>query len=386
MRRLIFGEEHESVRRLAKEFAQTEVAPFLEDWGREGIVDRSLYRKAGAAGLLGMNLPEKYGGGGIDDFRYNVVVDEELTRVGGSAVYMGIGGFNDLCAPYFDHYADDAQKARWLPGLCSGELVCAVAMTEPGTGSDLGGVRTSARRDGSDFVVNGAKTFISNGINADLVIVVARTDPDAAITARNKGLSLLVLERGMPGFERGRTLDKIGLHAQDTAELYFDDVRVPADNVLGDLNQAMAYLRGNLVRERLSIAVNSATSMEVALGEALTYTKARTAFGQRIADFQATRFTLAEMATQVQVARVFLDQCIAEHVEERLTETEAAMAKWYVTEVQQRVISKALQLHGGYGFMKEFPIAREFVDARVSTLYGGTTEIMKEIIGRSLTR
>ena len=382
MRRTLFDDEHESVRALAKEFAEAEVAPYLDDWGKAGIVDRSLYRKAGAAGLLGMNLPDKYGGGGIDDFRYNVVVDEELTRVGGSAVYMGIGGFNDLCGPYFGEFADDEQKVRWLPGLCAGELICAVAMTEPGTGSDLAGIRTTARRDGSDFVVKGAKTFISNGINADLVIVVAKTDPDAG----SKGISLLVVERDMPGFERSRTLDKIGLHAQDTAELYFDNVRVPAANVLGELNQGFGYLRHNLVRERLSIAVNSATSMEVALQEALTYTKGRKAFGQRIADFQVTRFTLAELATQVQVVRVFLDQCIVEHVEGLLTDTEAAMAKWYVTETQQAVVSKALQLHGGYGFMTEFPVAREFVDARVSTLYGGTTEIMKEIIGRSLTR
>jgi alkylation response protein AidB-like acyl-CoA dehydrogenase len=382
MRRTLFHDEHESVRAMAKEFAETEVAPHLEEWNRAGIVDRSLFRKAGAAGLLGMNLPDKYGGGGVDDFRYNVVVNEELTRVGGSAVYMGIGGFNDLCGPYFGDFTDDDQKARWLPGLCSGELISAVAMTEPGAGSDLAGVRTTARRDGSDFVLKGAKTFISNGINADLVIVVAKTDPEAG----SRGISLLVVERGMPGFERSKTLDKIGLHAQDTAELYFDNVRVPADNVLGEVNEGFAYLRKNLVSERLSIAVNSMTSMEVALSEAVTYTKDRMAFGQRIADFQATRFTLAELATQVQVARVFLDECLAQHVDKQLTETDAAMAKWYVTETQQTVVSKALQLFGGYGFMKEFPVAREFVDARVSTLYGGTTEIMKEIIGRSLTK
>ncbi|MGV1010166.1 MAG: acyl-CoA dehydrogenase family protein [Dermatophilaceae bacterium] len=382
MRRTLFDDEHESVRSMAKEFAETEVAPHLEDWNRAGIVDRSLFRKAGAAGLLGMNLPDKYGGGGVDDFRYNVVVNEELTRVGGSAVYMGIGGFNDLCGPYFGDFTDDDQKARWLPGLCSGELISAVAMTEPGAGSDLAGVRTTARRDGADFVLKGAKTFISNGINADLVIVVAKTDPNAG----SRGISLLVVERGMTGFERSKTLDKIGLHAQDTAELYFDNVRVPASNVLGEVNEGFGYLRKNLVSERLSIAVNSMTSMEVALSEAVTYTKDRMAFGQRIADFQATRFTLAELATQVQVARVFLDECLAQHVAKQLTETDAAMAKWYVTETQQTVVSKALQLFGGYGFMKEFPVAREFVDARVSTLYGGTTEIMKEIIGRSLVK
>ncbi len=382
MKRNIFDEDHEALREVAREFAQKDVVPNLEAWAKAGIIDKGMFRKAGAQGLLGMTVPSEYGGGGMDDFRFSVVVNEELARYCGNAIAMAISGYNDLCAPYFEEFASPEQKQRWLPGLCSGELVSAIAMTEPGAGSDLAGIRTTARWDGEHYVLKGAKTFISNGINADLIVTVVKTDPDAG----RKGVSLLVVEGGMAGFERGSSIKKVGLHAQDTAELFFDNVKVPKENLLGQEGAGFGYLMHNLVRERLSIAVAAMTSMEVALDEAVTYTKNRMAFGQRVADFQTTRHRLAEMATRVEVARVFLDRCIQEYVAGTVSEIEGAMAKWYVTELQQQIIADSLQLHGGYGFVTEYPIAREYLDARVTTLFGGTTEIMKEIIGRSLTK
>ncbi len=382
MKRNIFDEDHEALREVAREFAQKDVVPHLDAWAKAGLIDKGMFRKAGAQGLLGMTVPTEYGGGGMDDFRFSVVVNEELARYCGNAIAMAITGYNDLCAPYFEEFASPEQKQRWLPGLCSGELVSAIAMTEPGAGSDLAGIRTTARWDGEHYVLKGAKTFISNGINADLIVTVVKTDPDAG----RKGISLLVVEAGMPGFERGSSIKKVGLHAQDTAELFFDNVKIPKENLLGQEGAGFGYLMHNLVRERLSIAVAAMTSMEVALDEAVMYTKNRMAFGQRVADFQTTRHRLAEMATRVEVARVFLDRCIQGYVEGTVTEVEGAMAKWYVTELQQQIIADSLQLHGGYGFVTEYPIAREYLDARVTTLFGGTTEIMKEIIGRSLTK
>lgn len=346
------------------------------------MVDRTVFTQAGSLGLLGMDVDAKYGGGGIDDFRFNVALNEELSRIGAGSVVMNLCGFNDLIAPYLNQLCSPEQKQRWLPGLCAGTLIAAVAMTEPGSGSDLAGITTTAIKDGDSYILNGAKTFISNGILADVVIVVAKTAPDAG----RKGISLFLVETDLPGFVRGRKLNKIGLAAQDTAELFFDNLRVSADCLLGEEGHGFDYLMHNLVRERLSIAVMSATSMEVALEEAVRFTKERSAFGRRVADFQSTRFTLAELATEVEIARVFLDRCLVEHVEERLTATEAAMAKWWITELQQKVITRSLQLHGGSGFMTEYRIGREFVDARASTLYGGTTEIMKDIIGKSVAR
>ena len=382
MERLLYSDDHHAVRALARDFARSHLEPHLERWAAAGIVDRTVFTQAGSLGLLGMDVDEKYGGGGIDDFRFNVALNEELSRIGAGAVVMNLCGFNDLIAPYLNQLCSPEQKQRWLPGLCAGTLIAAVAMTEPGSGSDLAGITTTATKDGASYILNGAKTFISNGILADVVIVVAKTAPDAG----RKGISLFLVETDLPGFVRGRKLDKIGLTAQDTAELFFDNLRVSADCLLGEEGHGFDYLMHNLVRERLSIAVMSATSMEVALEEAVRFTKERSAFGRRVADFQSTRFTLAELATEVKIARVFLDRCLAEHVEQRLTATEAAMAKWWITELQQKVISRSLQLHGGSGFMTEYRIGREFVDARASTLYGGTTEIMKDIIGKSLTR
>jgi alkylation response protein AidB-like acyl-CoA dehydrogenase len=380
MKRTVFTEDHELFRQSFRTFVEREITPNFERWEQAGIVDRSMFTAAGASGFLGIDAPEQYGGGGVDDFRYNFVISEELAYAGVASAGMGITLHNDVCLPYFLNLTTDAQKERWLPGICSGELVTAIAMTEPAIGSDLASMTTSAIRDGDHYVVNGGKTFITNGINADLVITAVKTDP----TERHKGMSLLVLERGMPGFERGRNLDKVGLHAQDTAELFFTDVRVPAENLLGDEGMGFLHLVDNLPQERLSIAVGAMAAARQALRWTIEYTHDRTAFGQPIASFQNSRFVLAEMATEIEIGEVFMDRCVEALVAKELTVEEAAMAKWWATELQKRVVDQCVQLHGGYGYMLEYPIARAFCDSRIQTIYGGTTEIMKEIIGRSL--
>jgi acyl-CoA dehydrogenase len=378
MTRAIFEPEHEAFRESVGTFLDKEVVPFHEQWEKDGIVDREVWAKAGAQGLLGLQLPEQYGGGGTSDFRYNAVIGEEMTRRGvyGCAFTL----FNDMIAPYLVSAANDEQAARWFPGLCAGTTIAAIAMTEPGAGSDLQGIQTRAVDAGDHYVLSGQKTFISNGILADLVVVVARTDPDAG----HQGISLLVVERGMEGFERGRNLDKIGQHAQDTAELFFDQVRVPKANLLGEEGSGFVQLMTNLAQERLSIAVSAAAACESLLDETLRYVKERTAFGRPIGTFQATRFTVAEMATEAHIARVFIDDCLARHVAGELDAKTASMAKWWTTELQNTIADRAVQLHGGYGYMAEYPVARAFVNSRVQTIYGGTTEIQKEIIGRSL--
>ncbi len=380
MRRTILTEEHEMFRASFRTFIDREIAPHFERWEQAGIVDRSLFSAAGAAGFLAMAAPEEYGGGGVDDFRYNLVIGEELAYSGFASPGVGITLHNDVCLPYYLSLTTDEQKARWLPGICSGELITAIAMTEPAIGSDLASMTTSAIRDGDHYVVNGAKTFITNGINADLVIVAVKTDP----SERHKGMSLLVLERGMEGFERGRNLEKVGLHSQDTAELFFTDCRVPVANLLGTEGMGFMHLVENLAQERLSIAVGAVAAARQALRWTLDYTHERTAFGQPIASFQNSRFALAEMATELEIAEVFLDRCVDALCAEELTVEEAAMAKWWCTELQKRVVDQCVQLHGGYGYMLEYPIARAYCDVRIQTIYGGTTEIMKEIIGRSL--
>lgn len=374
----IFTQEHEDFRAVAGRFLDKEVVPFHDQWEKDGVVDREVWRKAGAQGLLGLQLDEKYGGGGTSDFRYNAVLGEEMTARGvyGAAFPL----FNDMIVPYLVASANEEQKDRWFPGLCSGELIAAIAMSEPGAGSDLQGIRTSAVDKGDHYVLNGQKTFISNGILADLVVVVARTNPDAG----HQGISLLVVERGMDGFERGRNLDKIGQHAQDTAELFFDNVAVPKENLLGEEGQGFLYLMTNLSQERLSIAVSAASACEHVLDLSLAYVKEREAFGRPIGKFQHTRFTLAEMATETHIARVFIDDCIKRHVAGELDAKTASMAKWWTTELQKRIVDQGLQLFGGYGYMTEYPIAKAFLNSRVQTIYGGTTEIQKEIIGRSL--
>jgi len=377
-RRAIFEPEHESFRDAVGAFLDKEVVPFHDQWEKDGIVDREVWAKAGAQGLLGLQLDEEYGGGGTPDFRFNAVIGEEMTRRGvyGAAFPL----FNDMIVPYLVASANDEQKRRWYPRLCSGETIAAIAMSEPGAGSDLQGIRTSAVDAGDHYVLNGQKTFISNGILADLVVVVARTDPDAG----HQGISLLVVERGMAGFERGRNLDKVGQHAQDTAELFFDNVSVPKANLLGKEGEGFVYLMTNLSQERLSIAVSAATACEVVVEETLRYAKDRSAFGRPIGKFQHNRFVIAEMATEAHIARVFVDDCLARHVRGELDTKTASMAKYWVTELQNKLVDRGVQLHGGYGYMMEYPIARAWVNSRVQTIYGGTTEIQKEIIGRSL--
>jgi alkylation response protein AidB-like acyl-CoA dehydrogenase len=376
--RTLFEPEHDLFRESFRSFLDRHVAPHHEQWERDKIVDRGVWLGAGKQGFLGMAVPEEYGGGGNPDFRYNTIVTEELTA--GRFSGIGFGLHNDVVAPYLLRLATEEQKQRWLPGFCSGELITAIAMSEPGTGSDLQGIKTRAVKDGDEWVLNGAKTFITNGINSDLVIVVAQTDADKGA----QGFSLLVVERGMEGFERGRKLDKIGLEAQDTAELSFDNVRVPAENLLGEEGMGFVHLMQNLPQERLSIAIMAAAAMEEVLETTLQYTKERKAFGKPIGSFQNSRFVLAELSTEATLVRIMVDEFIRLHLDEKLTVEQAAMAKWYSTEAQVRLVDRCLQLHGGYGYMREYPIARAFMDSRVQTIYGGTTEIMKEIIGRSL--
>ncbi len=378
MDRTLFDDEHHAFRQSVRAFIEGEVAPYHREWISAGIVPREIWKAAGAQGFLGTDVPEAYGGGGVADFRYNQILVEEIVRVG--ATGLGFGLHNDVVAPYLISLTTEEQKQRWLPGFCSGEIITAIAMTEPGAGSDLKAVTTTAIRRGDHYVLNGQKTYITNGINSDLVIVVAKTDPDAGA----RGISLVVVERGMEGFERGRNLDKIGLKAQDTAELFFRDVEVPAANLLGTEGRGFAHLMENLPQERLSIAVVAVAACEAVFAETLAYVRERTAFGQPIGQFQNTRFTLAEIATEVDIARQYVDRCVLELNAGRLTATDAAQAKWWTTELQQRVIDRCLQLHGGYGYMSEYPVAQAFLDARVQTIYGGTTEVMKEIIGRSL--
>jgi alkylation response protein AidB-like acyl-CoA dehydrogenase len=374
----LYETEHEAFRASVREFLAAEVVPRHAAWEEAGIVDRSVWLKAGEQGLLGMDVAEEFGGGGVKDFRYNAILSAEITRVGASG--LGFSLQNDVVAPYLIGLTTDEQKQRWLPGVVSGAIITAIAMTEPGAGSDLQGLRTTARRDGDEWVLNGSKTFITNGINADLVIVVARSDPEAGA----RGFSLLVVERGMPGFERGRNLDKIGQKAQDTAELFFEDVRVPAGNLLGTEGQGFFHLMENLPQERLSIAAVAVAASRMILDLTVDYCKNRTAFGRPIGAFQNTRFELAEMHTEVSIAETYLEKAILEHNAGRFTVEDAAMATWWTTELQKRVVDRCLQLHGGYGYMLEYPVAKAFLDSRIQTIYGGTTEIMKEIVGRSL--
>ena len=380
MERTLFDDDHELFRRSVADWITADVVPHYLQWETAGLAPRSLFADAGSHGFLGMAVPQSLGGGGSDDFRFNVVLAEELAAAGIGGAGLGLTLHNDITTPYFLTYFDEDQRNRWLPGIASGELITAVAMTEPGIGSDLASMTTTAIRDGDHYVLSGSKTFITNGINADLVIVAAKTDP----TQRHRGISLMVVEAGMAGFDRGRNLDKIGLHSQDTAELFFNDVEVPVANLLGDEGAGFGYLVSNLAQERLSIAVTGVATARAALGWTLEYAKERQAFGQGIGSFQNSRFVLAECHTEVEVAQAFVDQAIVALNAGSLTVEEAAMAKWWCTELQGRVVDRGVQLHGGYGYMTEYPIARAYADARVTTIYCGTTEIMKEIIGRSL--
>ncbi|MCW2970816.1 MAG: fadE [Solirubrobacterales bacterium] len=386
MRRTLFEDLHEDFRASFRTFLEREVIGEegrYGEWERTGIVPREVFAMAGRGGFLGMAVPESEGGAGAQDFRFNLVIGEETQRAGVGGFGLGITLHNDICLPYFLTYCDPTQRERWLGGIASGELITAIAMTEPGIGSDLAAMSTRAIRDGDDYVLDGTKTFITNGINADLVIVAAKTRVGGE-RRDHRGISLLVVERGMDGFERGRNLEKIGQHAQDTAELSFSDVRVPASNLLGEEGDGFRYLVSNLPQERLSIAASAVAAAEAALGWTLDYVRERQAFGQPIGSFQSSRFTLAELRTEVDIARTYVDRCAEALNSDDLTAEDAAMAKWWSTDLQGRVVDRCLQLHGGYGYMLEYPIARAYADARVTRIYGGANEIMKEIVGRSM--
>jgi len=380
MERTIFESEHHLFRESFRQFVDKEIVPNNQTWEEKGVIDRSLFEIAGSNGFLGIDVPQEFGGGGIADYRFNQIMQEEFDMAGVAAAASGLGLHNDICIPYFLEFCSDEQRERWLPGLVSGQYITAIAMSEPGTGSDLAAISTTATKDGDSFVLNGAKTFISNGIISDLVIVAAKTNPEAG----HRGVSLLVVERGMEGFERGRNLDKVGRHSQDTAELFFTDVRVPAENLLGEENKGFYYMMFNLPQERLNIAISAVAGTQYAFDLTLEYVKERQAFGQPIGSFQNTRFKMAEIATELELTWAFIDKCVLAHNLKNLTADEAAMAKWWATELQKRAIDQCLQFFGGYGYMDEYPISRLWRDGRVQSIYGGTTEIMKEIVGRGL--
>jgi alkylation response protein AidB-like acyl-CoA dehydrogenase len=360
MRRAIFEEEHDSFRASFRRFLEAEACPHAADWERDGIVSREIYAKAAEFGFVAMAVPERYGGPGVEDFRFNVVVGEEAALAGVYGLALGLTLNNDVCVPYLLSYATAEQRERWLPGVAAGTTILAIAMTEPGTGSDLAGIATRALRSDDHYVLNGAKTFITNGINADLVIVAAKTDP----TERHRGISLLVLERGMVGFERGRNLEKIGQHSQDTAELFFTDVAVPAENLLGEEGEGFRYLVSNLAQERVSIAVSALATARAGLAATLEYARGREAFGKPISSFQNTRFQLADCHAEIEVAQAYLDRCVEALVARELTPEDAAVAKLWCTEVQGRVLDRCVQMHGGYGYMSEYPVAGARADPR----------------------
>ncbi|MDT4918674.1 MAG: acyl-CoA dehydrogenase [Pseudonocardiales bacterium] len=363
-------------------FVDKQIVPHYLEWEEDGITPREIFLEAGRSGFLGMSVPEEYGGGGVDDFRFNQILDEQIADAGITGSGLGLSLHNDTCLPYFLSFADADQKQRWLPGIASGELITAVAMTEPGAGSDLAGMRTTAKRDGDHYVVNGSKTFITNGINSDLVITAVKTGGDAA--DRRGNMSLLIVERGTPGFERGRNLAKLGLHSQDTAELSFTDVRVPVENLLGSEGDGFGQLTEKLPQERTSIAVSALAEAQAAFKETVRYVRDRKAFGTAVGSFQNTKFVLADLCTEIDIAQAFLDRCVDRLVAGRLDAADAAKAKYYCTELQGRVMDRCLQLHGGYGFMDEYPISRRYRDARVTRIYGGTSEIMKSVISKSI--
>ena len=378
MRRKIFTPEHDTFRATARAFFEKECVPHAAEWEADGMANRDVWKKAGEIGLLGWEVPEEYGGSGVRDFRYNAILAEELVRSGSSGIGFAVN--NDILMPYMTDLTTDEQKARWLPGMVDGSIITAIAISEPGAGSDVRGVRTSAVRDGDHWILNGSKTFISNGQLANLVVVVCKTDPSAG----HKGISLLVVEEGMEGFSRGRKLDKIGAKAADTSELFFDNVRVPVSNVLGELGRGFYNLMRNIPSERLGIAVHGVARAQRAFEVTLDYVKTREAFGTPIGSFQANRFYMAEMKTKLDIAQIYLDRCIEELVAGELTAEDAAEAKLWITETEWEILDRCLQLHGGYGYVNEYEIARLWRDGRVQRVYGGTNEIMKDIVGRSL--
>jgi acyl-CoA dehydrogenase len=365
------------LRTTVRRFLERVCAPRQLEWDKAGRVDRETWLKAGREGLLCLTLPTEYGGGG-GDFGHAAILNEEVNRAGLSG--LGFGVHSDIIAPYIARIGNEEQKQQWLPKACTGESILAIGMTEPGTGSDLKAIRTTALRDGDEYVINGSKTFISNGLNADLIVLVCKTDPSAGA----KGVSLIVVEASREGFRRGRKLDKVGMHSQDTAELFFDNVRVPVSNRLGEEGKGFAYLMGELPQERLSIAIGAAAKLEACLEHTINYVKDRRAFNQTVWDFQNTKFKLADIKAQATAVRLLVDHYLAEHVRRRLTLEEAAIAKLFATESLGKALDDMVQLHGGYGYMLEYPVARAFADARVNRIYGGTSEVMRDLISRKL--
>ncbi len=371
--RPIFEEEHHVFRENFRRFCEEEVAPYTEDWIEQGIVDRSVWEKAGENGFLAPFVDEEYGGLGLRDIRYSQIMIEELGLIGESGFALSL--HNDVIAPYLDSYATPEQKSRWLPKVCSGEAILAIGMTEPGTGSDLQNIKSKLEDKGDHYLLNGAKTFISNGILADILIIAAKAD---------EGVTLVVVERGMEGFTRGRNLKKMGMKSQDTAELFFENVVIPKENVLGQPGQGFIYLMQKLAQERLVCALGAIACCHFAFDETLDYVKERTAFGKPIGKFQNTRFKMAEMRTEITIGQNFVDTLVMKLNAGTITPEEASMAKWWTTDLQNRVVDQCVQFHGGYGYMMEYPIARAYVDSRITPIFAGTNEIMKEIIGRGL--
>jgi acyl-CoA dehydrogenase len=373
----LFEPDHEAYRQVVREFVNRHVVPNMQKWDQDRLVDRETWRAAGAQGLLGLAVPEEHGGAGETDYRFRTIVQLEIARVGASALQSGFSTNDDIVLNYLLRHANPEQAKRWLPGFVTGDTIGAIAMTEPGAGSDLRGIQATAVRDGSGWRLNGSKTFITSGILADLVIVFARTD---------EGFSLFVVTNGSPGFVRGRKLDKVGLHAQDTAELFFDNVFVPDEDVLGEIGQGLTYLKQSLPLERLGIAIAGQASAEAVLGWTIDYVKEREAFGKRIADLQVPAHKLAQVRTAVEVSRAYIDRCVREWNAGTLTAIDAAKAKAWATQLQHDTIDAGVQLHGGYGYMMEYPVAKAFIDARVQRIYGGTNEIMMEIVQKDLLR
>jgi acyl-CoA dehydrogenase len=379
MKHPYLNDEHEIFRRSIRKFLENSAYPFYEQWEEDRLIPRSLWTKMGEQGFLCPDVEEDYGGLGVD-WGFSVVINEELERVGSGLV--GIGLHSDIVIPYIRSFGTEEQKKRWLPRCVTGELISAIAMTEPGTGSDLANIKTTARLDGDHYVLNGQKTFITNGIQSDLILVACKTDPNAV--PKHKGVSLLIVERDTPGFSRGRKLNKVGLHCQDTAELIFEDCRVPKENLIGEEGKGFLYMMDKLQQERLVVAIAAQTAAEVMLKDTIEYVKSREAFGKSISQFQNTQFKIAEMSTEVEMGRAFLDQLIAEHIDGQNVVTKVSMAKWKLTDTAKRVAGECMQLHGGYGYMEEYEIARRFRDIQVSSIYAGTNEIMKTIIAKNL--
>ncbi len=380
MRRALYDPDHEAYRDTVREFLTREVVPHQQEWDHNHLIDREVFARAAKAGIYALEIDERYGGAGEHDYRYRMVVCEEIAKVNALSFGLTVSLQDDLVLHYLLDLTTEEQKQRWLPGIASGQLIGALAMTEPGAGSDLRGIRTSARRDGDRWILNGQKTFISSGLMADLVVVAARTDQEGG----SRGFSLFVVERDTPGFRRGRQLDKIGLPGQDTAELFFDDAAVPVDNLLGEEGRGLQYLMSHLPRERLGVTAQAIATTRAIFGQTVEYCQQRNAFGQPLTALQHIRFELAEMATELDIAEAYVDKSVLAFNAGELSPVDAAKGKWYLSELQRRLLDRCLQLHGGYGYMVEYPVARAYLDTRAQTIYGGTTEIMKELIGREI--